>query len=88
MLGLLLADGAPTVGRGIWIWILIFGFKFWGQNCTFLSLAANWRLTGQCFQHEKLAFLVILGEALPSTLVLTDLELLELVVVVVDPGLE
>merc|ERR1712012_1189521 len=25
--------------------------KFPGQNCTFSSLAANWRLTGQCFQH-------------------------------------
>merc|ERR1712012_1505261 len=25
--------------------------KFPGQNCTFSSLAANWSLTGQCFQH-------------------------------------
>ena len=27
--------------------------KFLGQNCTFLSLAASWGLTGQCFQHER-----------------------------------
>ena len=25
--------------------------KFWGQKSTFLSLAANWSRTGQCFQH-------------------------------------
>ena len=28
-------------------------FKFWGQKSTFLSLAANWSLTDQCFQHKK-----------------------------------
>merc|ERR1712240_787769 len=27
--------------------------KFWGQKSTFSSLAANWSLTDQCFQHEK-----------------------------------
>ena len=32
--------------------------KFWGQNYTFSSLAANWSLTGQCFQQEQLVSLV------------------------------
>ena len=27
--------------------------KFWGLNCTFSSLAANWSLNGRCFQHER-----------------------------------
>ena len=27
--------------------------KFWGQKSTFSPLAANWSLTDQCFQHEK-----------------------------------
>ena len=27
--------------------------KFWGPNCTFSSLMANWSSTGQYFHHEK-----------------------------------
>ena len=34
---------------GFWPWTLTFS----GHNCTFSSLAANWRHTGQCFQHER-----------------------------------
>ena len=34
-------------------WLLAPNTQIWGHNCTFSSLATNWSLTGQCFQHER-----------------------------------